>query len=464
MSTHRPPKPRPPTSRPPRKASPGARAPKTPGMGARRASSALLHAVLHDNTSLDDALTAEQGMNGALSRLDPRDRGFARLIAATALRRHGQITDILGAFLDKPLPEKSGIAAAILHGALAELLFLDVAPHAAVSASVALAKADKNARHFAGLINAVLRRTTREGTALRDAQDATTLNTPDWLMQSWHDAYGADAAAAIAAAHLIEAPLDLSVRSDADGWAEKLGGEVLPTRSVRLTTGGRVDTLEGFGDGEWWVQDAAAALPARLFGDVSGQPVIDLCAAPGGKTLELAAAGAHVTAVDRSAQRLVRVTHNLKRMKLKADIITADATTWTPTADATPAKFILLDAPCSATGTIRRHPDIPHLKGPHDVTRMARLQQELLANAARIATSGTILIYCTCSLQPEEGEQQVAAFLATNPDFARVPITPNELPGLEQAITPDGDMRTLPTFWAEKGGMDGFFAARLKRR
>ena len=436
---------------------------RTPGLGARRAATALLASVLQQHMALDDALSAEQSLNGTLARLEPRDRGFARTIAATALRRHGQITDILTSFLDKPLPEKSGIAPQILQAALAELLFLDVAPHATVSASVALAKADRNARHFAGLINAVLRRTTREGAALRDAQDATALNTPDWLMQSWREAYGADTAAAIATAHLTEAPLDLSVKSDAAGWAEKLGGEVLPTGSVRLRDGGRVDMLEGFGEGEWWVQDAAAALPARLFGDVAGKHVIDLCAAPGGKTLELASAGARVTAVDRSAKRLVRVSHNLKRMGLKADIITADATAWTPPADMAPASCVLLDAPCSATGTIRRHPDIPLLKSTGDIAKMVTLQAALLEKAADLTAPGGTLIYCTCSLQPPEGAQQIERFLAAHPQFSRDPIRAEELPGLADAVTPQGDMRTLPTFWGDKGGMDGFFAARLIR-
>ena len=249
------------TPRPKNKARPKRpNANKTPGLGARRASAALLAAVMTEGRPLDEALATEQDVNGTLARLDPRDRGFARTIAATALRRQGQITDILTHFLDKPLPEKSGIAPQILYGAIAELLFLDVAPHATVSACVALAKTDKNARHFSGLLNAVLRRASREGAELRDAQDAVTLNTPEWLLTSWRGTYGEETASAIATAHLTEAPLDLSVKSDASGWAEKLKGTVLPTGSVRLTEGGRVDTLEGYKDGEWWVQDAAAAL------------------------------------------------------------------------------------------------------------------------------------------------------------------------------------------------------------
>lgn len=436
---------------------------RTPGLTARRASTALLSAVLQDGQSLDDALVTEQEMNGTLARLDPRDRGFARLIAATALRRYGQINDILSHFLDKPLPEKSGTAPYILAGAIAELMFLDVPPHATVSACVALAKTDKNARHFAGLLNAVLRRASREGAAIRDAQDAVTLNTPAWMLEGWTSAYGEETARAIATAHLVEAPLDLSVKSDPQGWAEKLSGDVLPTGSVRLREGGRVDNLEGFRDGEWWVQDAAAALPARLFGDVTGQKVLDMCAAPGGKTLELATAGAQVVALDRSARRLVRVTHNLKRMKLEARVIAADALTWQPDDAAAPAPFVLVDAPCSATGTIRRHPDIPHLKGTGDLAKLVAQQAKLLEKAGEFTLPGGTLIYCTCSLEPREGEQQIEAFLAANPDFARKPLTTDDLPGLPDAITDLGDLRTLPTFWADKGGMDGFFAARLVR-
>jgi len=437
---------------------------KTPGLGARRASTALLTAVLQEGRPLDEALATEQDINGTLARLDPRDRGFARTIAATALRRHGQITDILKHFLDKPLPPKSGIARQILVGALAELLFLDVAPHATVSACVALAKTDRNARHFSGLINAVLRRASRDGAAIRDAQDPVSLNTPDWLLESWRAAYGDATAEAIARAHLVEAPLDISVKSDATGWAEKLAGSVLPTGSVRLMEGGRVDTLPGFGDGEWWVQDAAAALPARLFGEVSGTRVLDMCAAPGGKTLELAAAGAQVTALDRSAKRLVRVTHNLKRTRLEADVVTADALTWDPPAGAAPFDHVLLDAPCSATGTIRRHPDIPLLKSTRDLSKLVAQQKRLLERAAELTARGGLLIYCTCSLQPEEGEAQIEGFLSDHPEFERLPVRADELSGLDGALTPNGDLRTLPTLWAETGGMDGFFAARLRRR
>lgn len=437
---------------------------RTPGIGARRAAVALLAAVLKDRQSLDDALAAEQDVNGTLARLAPRDRGFARLIAATTLRRHGQITDILGKFLDKPLPEKSGVAPFVMMAAAAELLFLDVPPHATVSACVALAKTDKNARHFAGLLNAILRRLSTEGAALRDAQDAIALNTPAWMLDGWIAAYGEDTARAIAAAHQIEAPLDLSVVGDAEGWAEKLSGTVLPTGSVRLTEGGRVDQLEGFKEGQWWVQDAAAALPARLFGDVAGQKVLDMCAAPGGKTLEMATAGAEVTALDRSAKRLVRVSHNLKRMKLKARVITADVLTWKADEEAAPAPFVLLDAPCSATGTIRRHPDIPVLKRPGDLAKLEEQQEKLLARAATLTAPGGLLIYCTCSLELQEGERQIERFLATHKDFARAPLTPEDLPGLPEAITPKGDMRTLPTFWPQTGGMDGFYAARLRKQ
>ena len=463
-------KPRPPAHRPPKHQSrthrPRRHQPRAqgaPGIDARRAAATLLAAVLRNGQRLDDALAAEHAATGTLAPLAPRDRGFARTIATTALRRHGQISDILTRFLDKPLPRKAGIAPYVLRGALAELLFLDSAAHATVSANVALAKSDTHARHFAGLINAVLRRAARDGAALRDGQDPYTLNTPPWLLHSWRDAYGAEATAAIAAAHLKEAPLDLTVAGDAPGWAQRLGGALLPTGSVRLTQAGRVEALPGFAAGAWWVQDAAAALPVRLFGDVAGKHVIDLCAAPVGKTLQLAAAGARVTAIDRSAKRLEQLRDNLTRTQLTADLITADATAWAPAGDAAPADLLLLDAPCSATGTLRRHPDIALLKAHSDIAKMVHLQAELLANAARLCPSGGTLVYCTCALQPEEGEHHIERFLAANPAFSRKPITAADLPGLDAAITAAGDMRTLPSFWAHQGGMDGFFAARLVR-
>lgn len=435
---------------------------RTSGLPARRAALTLLGGVRRHARSLDDLLAEAHGAGGALADLSTRDRGFARAIALTALRRHGQIARLVETRLDKPLPPRAGPARLILDLAVAELVFLETPAHAAVSAAVALAKADRQARHFAGLVNAVLRRIAERGAAEAAQQDAPRLNTPDWLWESWSAAYGEQTARAIAAAHLAEPPLDLSLKAPADAaaWAARLGGTVLPTGSVRLTGAGRIDTLDGFREGAWWVQDAAAALPARLLGNVTGETVIDLCAAPGGKTAELAARGAAVTAIDRSAPRLARVTENLARLGLAAETVAADATLWRP---GTSAPFVLLDAPCSATGTLRRHPDIARLKGPKDLAKLADLQARLLEAAIDMTAPGGTLVYCVCSLEREEGEAQIERLLAGSAPVSRRPVAADEIGGLAEAVTPAGDMRTLPCFWPETGGMDGFFAARLVR-
>ena len=315
---------------------------------------------------------------------------------------------------------------------------------------------------YKGLVNAVLRRLAREGQALAAGQDAARLNTPDWLWASWSAAYGAETTRAIAEAHLADPPLDLSVKRDAEAWAERLGARVLPTGALRLPPGtGDVARLPGYDDGAWWVQDAAAALPARLLGEVAGRRVLDLCAAPGGKTAQLAAAGAEVTAVERSEARLGRLRDNLARLGLAAATVTADAAEWRPPA---PAEAVLLDAPCSATGTLRRHPDIAHLKGPEQLSALTALQDRLLAAALGMVAPGGLLVYAVCSLQPEEGPQRIAALLSGGAPAARIPVEPGELDGLEELVTPEGDLRTLPCQLAEAGGMDGFYTCRLRRR
>jgi 16S rRNA (cytosine967-C5)-methyltransferase len=310
------------------------------------------------------------------------------------------------------------------------------------------------------LVNAVLRRLSREGEELAVTQDAARLNTPDWLWQSWCAAYGELTTRAIAAAHFRDPPLDLAIRDRdaAQDWAARLHGAVLPTGTVRVQTGGVVIELPGYEDGAWWVQDAAASLPVRLFGDVAGKTVIDLCAAPGGKTAQLAAAAAHVVAVDRSAARLKRLQDNLARLSLPAECIVADAGSWRPAA---PAAFILLDAPCSSTGTVRRHPDIPHLKSPDDVTRLAAIQARLLDGAVAMLAPGGMLVYGVCSLEAEEGPRQVEQLLARGAPLRRMPVTTAEIGGVGQCITRDGDLRTLPCHLGDKGGLDGFYAARL---
>jgi|GWRWMinimDraft_9_1066018.scaffolds.fasta_scaffold00029_12 16S rRNA (cytosine967-C5)-methyltransferase len=429
------------------------------GLMAREAGVWLLQAVLRRNLGLDEALAAAFG-EAPFNKLSPRDRAFARTIAATTLRRMGQIDAVLRHFQARRLPPRSGPAQNILRTAAAQILFLGTASHAAVSNAVELADKDKDARHFKGMINAVLRKVASAGKAMLLDQDAAKLNTPEWLWESWRIAYDNDTARAIATAHLKEPPLDIFPRGDAAALAESLEAQLLPTGSLRRETGGRIEDLPGFTDGEWWVQDTAASLPVRLFGDVAGKQVIDLCAAPGGKTLQLAAGGAIVTAIDRSDTRMRRVQDNLARLKLTASCITADATAWQPPA---PVSCVLLDAPCSATGTIRRHPDIAWRKTQQQIDGLMALQDRLLAAAANMLAPGGILIFCTCSLQPEEGPERIEAFLAKGAPFVRVPVRAEEVGGLGELITALGELRTLPCHLGELGGMDGFYAARLQR-
>lgn len=385
-----------------------------------------------------------------------RDRGFARLLTATVLRRLGQIDDVLARFLAKPL--QPGAVRDILRLGTAQLLFLETPPHAAVATSVGLA-----ARHPAmkGLINAVLRRVAREGGAALAQQDAARLDTPTWLWRNWCESYGEAAARAIAAAHWREAPLDLSVKSDPEIWAARLDATILPTGTLRRAAGGLIENLPGYAEGAWWVQDAAAALPVKLFGSVRGATVADLCAAPGGKTAQLAAQGARVVALDASAARLRRLRDNLARLDLVAECVVTDAATWRPTQ---PLSFILLDAPCTATGAIRRNPDVPHLKSPADVARLAAQQDRLLANALAGLAPGGTLIYCVCSLEPEEGPARITRLLASGAPVERRPIAAAEIGGLAECVTGDGDLRTLPCHFAEAGGLDGFYACRLVRK
>jgi 16S rRNA (cytosine967-C5)-methyltransferase len=285
-----------------------------------------------------------------------------------------------------------------------------------------------------------LRRLAREGAERLAALDPAVLDTPPWLLARWNENYGEATARAIAGAHGHEPALDLTVKSDPQTWADKLDGRPLPTGSVRTVAHGAVTSLPGFAEGAWWVQDAAAALPARLFGNVGGLHVADLCAAPGGKAAQLAAAGARLTAVDRSPARLERLRGNLSRLSLEAELVCADVEEWT----AEPFDAVLIDAPCSSTGTIRRHPDVPWLKQPSDLAALAALQRRLIARAATLTRPGGVLLYCTCSLEPEEGQQAIDEFLAREAGWRRVPITPSELAGRAEFITGGDDLRTLP--------------------
>jgi 16S rRNA (cytosine967-C5)-methyltransferase len=429
------------------------------GLAARRAATSLVHGVLQRGRPLDEALDDPKG---PLAGLDPRDRALARAIAGTVLRRLGSLRAAVGKFLRKPLDPRGALESILLTGA-AQILLMDVPDHAAVGLAVDQANHDRAARPFAPLVNAVLRNLVRERDSLADLLDDPLRDVPPWLAERRTRAFGAEIARAIAVAERDEPALDITVKSDAEEWAQKLGGELLPTGTIRLVPSGPVPELPGFNDGAWWVQDAAAALPARLLKAGPGQRVADLCAAPGGKTAQLAATGADVVAVDRSAPRLRRLTENLNRLGLSAETVTADATMW----QGGPFDAILLDAPCSATGTIRRHPDVAWLKGPDDVEKLAALQTKLLDAAASLLKPGGVLVYSTCSLEPEEGEAQIAALLERRPDLARDPVAAAEVGGEAAFITPLGEVRTLPSHLphAEKrlGGLDGFYAARLRR-
>jgi len=420
----------------------------------RRAALSVLDAVLGRQIPLD--LAFERAVSQ--QKLSGPDRGFARALAAIVLRRLGQIDDAVDPFLRRPLPKRALTPRNILRLGAAQILFLETPAHAAVSETTDLASG-KN-KTFRGLTNAVLRRIAEAGPELLEGQSAARQNTPEWLWQSWRKSYGSETALAIAEAHQLEPPLDISLlKGDPADWPEKLEATLLPTGSLRRTISAAVPDLAGFTDGVWQVQDAAAALPARMLGDVSGKRVIDLCAAPGGKTSQLVSAGANVVAVDAGAERMPRVQENLKRLGLEAETVIADATEWRPE---TPVDAILLDAPCSSTGTIRRRPDVLWSKRPRDVTSLAEIQAELLRAAADMLKPGGMLVYACCSLEAEEGPDQIVTFLEDCPEFARAPLSSSEIFGLpEDAITADGALRTLPSMWPEHGGMDGFYAARL---
>jgi 16S rRNA (cytosine967-C5)-methyltransferase len=412
---------------------------------------------------LDERFTDEAG-HPLLAELEPRDRALARSIALVALRRLGSIRKILARFLERGLPRRPGDLEWHLIVGAAQILYLEVADHAAVDLAVHAVRGSPDSLPFAPLANAVLRNIARQRETLAGVGDPLDDDTPPWLAERWRRHYGEAVARRIAGAHRHEPTLDLTVASDSAGWAARLGGVVLPTGSVRLLTHDPVRELEGYGEGGWWVQDAAAALAARLVGAQPGEKIADLCAAPGGKTAVLLAAGASVTAIDRSPQRLQRLRTNLQRLGYAADIVAADILTY----EGGPFDAVLLDAPCSATGTIRRHPDVAWTKRANDVAKLASVQATLLERSLRLLRPEGRLVYCTCSLEPEEGEAQIAALLARHPEVARQPVTIEEVGGLAECVTPEGDLRTLPFHLPNPeprlSGLDGFFAARLVRR
>jgi len=421
-----------------------------PGLTARQGALHLLTSVLDQGAVLD-----ESGLRGT-----PAERAEARGLADLTLRRLGQIDDALGRFVVR-MP-KSPVNH-VMRLMAAELIFAGTAPHAAVDMGVRLVKRARGAAKFSGMVNAVGRRLAEQGAEIASGQDEARLNLPEWLRKPLTADWGEAATRAMAEAHLTPAPHDLTLRSQGDAGvlAREISAQLLPTGSLRLADRPQISALPGFSQGAWWAQDAAAALPARLIPDPADKRMLDLCAAPGGKTMQLAAAGAVVTALDISARRMKRVTQNLTRTGLMAETVVADALNWSPE---TPFDAILLDAPCSATGTIRRHPDLIRRRGGINLDALTRLQGQLLDRAAGWLAPGGVLVYCTCSLFEAEGEEQARAFLKRAKGFERVPIEPGEAGIPAEFLTVQGDLRIRPDFWSHHGGIDGFFAARFRRR
>lgn len=460
------------------RASPTPAPPSVAGLGARRAAVDLLADILHDGRALGDAVARHPAFAtqsaAAAADLEPRDRALARAIVTATLRFARPLRAFLGRYIAKPLAAKHRRADLVLLAAAAQILELELPPHAVISLSVDLTRERKGDARLDKMVNAVLRRiaeASAEWPAFKEKQGALSC-LPDWLAARWRADYGDQLAECMAQASLQQAALDLSVKSDPQSWAKRLAAGELATGSVRLSPGGRIEDLEGYGDGAWWVQDAASALPARLFGSVAGRHILDLCAAPGGKTAELANAGAFVTAVDADAARQDRTRSNLDRLGLEAEIVVADILDYEPDR---PTDMILLDAPCSATGTIRRHPDILHLKRESDQAELAALQDKFLSRAFSLLAPGGTLIFCTCALERAEGEEQVDRFVSKEPAARRVPIRAGEAGIPAEWIDRNGDVRILPTFDPPfspaapeggklPGGIDGFYIARITRQ
>jgi 16S rRNA (cytosine967-C5)-methyltransferase len=434
-----------------------------PGLAARVAAAAILRDVVANGHMLDELFASGTGLS-RVGGLSPRDLALTRSIVTAALRRLGTIRHALAELLERGVPRTAAQIEWCLTVAAAQILFLDVPDHAAVDLAVRMTRLDTKTAPFAALVNGVLRNLARRREDFLASASPLDHDTPPWLAARWRKIYGEETAAAIAAAHCREPTLDITVKANPEFWAEKLGATILPTGSLRLATHLPIPELPGYDDGEWWVQDAAAALPARLFAIEPGMRIADLCSAPGGKAAQLAARGAHVTAIDRSAERLKLLTNNFDRLKLEADIIVADIVTL----NGQMFDAVLLDAPCSATGTIRRHPDVAWTKKASDITKLAAMQTRMLDKAIELVKPGGTIVYCTCSLEPEEGEHQIATLLRRNPDIVRLPIMKEDVGDLEGLVNANGEVRTLPSYLPADdprlAGLDGFFIARLVRR
>ena len=428
------------------------------GLIARSNALSLLEKIIQENKSLEEALAECR----EFAFLEQRDKAFVRFLIGSTLRRLGQIDDLLNHFLKRPLPQREKKTRNILRMGITQIIFMETPPHAVVDTSVNLCQKTGNSGKK-GLVNALLRRVLLEGQKKFLKQDPAFLNTPSWMWKTWKETYGIPYCRQIATAHLTQPALDLTVKSNPEFWAKKLNARILPTGTLRIANNGKIQDLTGFKEGAWWVQDTAASIPARVLiaslQNYKKPKILDLCAAPGGKTAQLATSLKCVIAVDRSKSRTKLLKENMKRLNLTVKIITSDITNYKPN---NPVDGILLDAPCTATGTIRRHPDVLHNKKPEDVLRLAKIQLELLKAAVEFLKPDAILIYSVCTLQPEEGPRVIQKILSLRDKLKRVPIDPLEfgLPQSAQART--GDLRTLPFHLGKLGGMDGFFISRLK--
>ncbi|WP_208348930.1 RsmB/NOP family class I SAM-dependent RNA methyltransferase [Pseudaestuariivita rosea] len=415
------------------------------GIIARRAAVQALDAILADALLMSE-------LADLFAPLSAQDRARAQRLALTTLRELGRADRVLKGFLRKT-PDLTVMN--VLRVATVELCSLNAASHGVVNAAVQLVASNRKAAHAKGLVNAVLRKVSEAGPD--QWGKLATPQLPKWLRQPLIAAYGNSVVQKIEGAHLRPVPLDISVKNDPAQAVDALNGTVLPTGTVRLTNYGQVSKLPGFAEGDWWVQDAAAALPAKILQPQKGEHILDMCAAPGGKTLQLAALGANVVALDRSEARLQRLHENLQRCQLTAEVVVGDALDHAGQFDA-----ILLDAPCSATGTIRRHPDLPHAKDGSDFSDLIDLQAQMLDHAVTLLKPGGRLVYCTCSLLPDEGECQIDDLLLRHPQII-VDKSALTLPGVDPDwITQEGGLRLRPDYWPEQGGMDGFYIACLR--